>query len=595
MIKKHSFLIAMVLTLLACLYAYFQFLSPLDVFLWDESHHGLYGMQIYNDLRTSDWGMFWEHTNNQALWMPIHSWLDGIFLCLFGFSYASARASSLLLFFLSSILVFFIGRKLSKEKGWLIGLIGLSLFLSSPILLHLATVNMQEMLGIFILLLLAYFMIKFILIETAWKYLCLGALLSIAYWAKSNFALQLIFGVGLFQLSLLWGINQKPSEIEPVKQNKYVKKQPKVAIKNNLLSLVFSNDNKLIAWIVNNILIIAGFLPLFILWWAMPPFERKYGLGVLFRTQSLSDPSFSPIAGFIKAMIFYTQSLITSYTFSLWIGLGLLFSLFVSFWFFKDKKIRLISLLFWTNLLFISYISSNNIQERYLSTASPLVFLLLAYFVVLFFDYVKSLKFTSNYALVFILLLVLVASDSLSLTRYTKEVANRSIMFVIYKESLNKFSPPFLFGLAKRPAFTYPMEQGAIYSDFKTTPKSSFQDVLTFFSSNIEKNKSISTMISFAELSPYVIYWHFQGQGWLAPVFSINDLPLVKNNFWQSDYFLDIEVDSQSPYARAGDWLERRWLEIGPAMLKGKYIKLAAAKEFPDLGLTAKIYKREKF
>jgi hypothetical protein len=168
-------------------------------------------------------------------------------------------------------------------------------------------------------------------------------------------------------------------------------------------------------------------------------------------------------------------------------------------------------------------------------------------------------------------------------------------MFVIYKENLNQFSPPFLFRLVKRPAFTYPSDQMKKYTDFKTTPISSFQDILTFFSSNIEKNKSISTMISFAELSPYVIYWHFQGQGWQAPVYSVNDLPIVDKYFWLSDYFLDVEVDTQSPYARTGDWLERRWLEIGPAMLKGKYIKLIATKKFLDLGLTAKIYKREKF
>ena len=105
---------------------------------------------------------------------------------------------------------------------------------------------------------------------------------------------------------------------------------------------------------------------------------------------------------------------------------------------------------------------------------------------------------------------------------------------------------------------------------------------------------SISTMICFAQLSPYVIYWHFQSQGWQAPVFSVNDLPVVDKLFWQADYFLDIEVDPQSPYARTGDWLERRWLEIGPAMLKAKYVRLVAAKDFSDVGLTAKIYQRNK-
>jgi hypothetical protein len=523
--------------------------------------------------------------------MPIHSWLDAIFLYLFGFSYAAARASSLFLFFLSSILIFLIGRELSKEKGWLIGLIGVCLFLTSPILLHLATVNMQEMLGIFILLLLVYFIFSYSLVESTWKYLCVGALISVAYWAKSNFAMQIIFGVGLFQLSLLWKINQKLPKVEPVKQSKYVKKQAKVVVKKDILSLVFSNDNKLIAWAVNNILIIAGFLPLFILWWAVPPFDRKYGLGFVlranFRAQGMSDPSFSLIADFMNAVVCFIQSLLSSYTFSLWIGLGLLASFLASFWFYKEKKIRLISLLFLANLLFISYISFNNIQERYLSTASPLIFLLLAYFVVFVFNWFRQQKLAYFYYMVFAVIFLLILFDASSLNRYTKEVANRSENSIVYKQSLNKFSPPFLFGLAQRPAFTYPANPPSKFKSFKTMPKAKLADVLNYFSSSIDKTKSIATMISSNHLSPYVIYWHFHG--WQAPVFSANDLAMNQQEFCSADYFLDLKAAPDSLYAA-----DFQTHPIIPALVKAGIIKLVGQKEFPDLGLTALIYHREK-
>ncbi|HVN67889.1 MAG TPA: hypothetical protein VMT55_05905, partial [Candidatus Sulfotelmatobacter sp.] len=98
----------------------------MDVFLWDESHHGFYAMQIFDDLRQADWNSFWAHTNSQALWMPLHSWLVGTFLYFFGFSYATARCASLFLFFLGALLVYLISVELSKENGWLVGLIAVA-------------------------------------------------------------------------------------------------------------------------------------------------------------------------------------------------------------------------------------------------------------------------------------------------------------------------------------------------------------------------------------------------------------------------------------------------------------------------------------
>ena len=546
-IKKYSIWIALVLTLAACLYAYFQLLRPLDVFLWDESHHGFYAMQIYHDLKAGDWEFFWQHTNNQALWMPLHSWLSGFFLYIFGFSYAAARASSLFLFFLCSMLLYLIGLELSKEKGWLIGLLSVGLFLTSPILLHLATVNMQEMQGIFVLLAMTWLMLKFWTIEKSWKYLAIGFLIGLAYWTKSNFALQLVFGVGLFQLSLLW--KMKPAA-PPVK--KRPKKTP-------------SGASPLIAWTLNNVYIIAGFLPLFIFWWATPPFDRKYALGIAFRTQGVGEALFYPSVNIFGRVIFYLQSLVASYTFSLWLGLGLLTALGLALYWFEDKKLRLMLILFLANLFMISLVG--NIQERYISTAAPLVFALLVYFVVFYSDKLRGLKTAKSLMIgVVILLVTLISFDALGLPRYTREAANRSILFPIYKDSLNRFSPPFLFGLAKRPAFTYPMEQSKKLPNFKQTPTSSFNEIMAFFSSTIEKNRSISSFISYHELSPYVVYWHFQD--WQAPVYTGNDAPLIGKNYWLTDYFITLLPAPDSPYAQ--EWLDQSWSKARPGPLKGR-------------------------
>lgn len=554
--KKYSIFIVVALTFIACAYAYFQFLKPLDVFLWDESHHGFYGMQIYNDLRAFNPGAFWTHTNSQALWMPLHSWFDGVFLLIFGFSYTSARLSSLFLFFACSILVYLIGVELSGDKGWIIGIIASILFLTSPMMLHFATVNMQEMLGTFVSLLIVFFIVRYLYTEEVWKYLVIGILLSVMYWTKLNYAIQAVLGVGLFHISLFPGFDK--SKLEAIKK-----------------------------WFTSGLLIVAGILPLFILWWVTPPFQRKYGLGVTFWTQG--GTVFFPDIGFIGRVIFYLQSLVSSYNFSFWTGLGCLAALVASFRVYFDKKIRLLSLMFIANLLLVSY--SLNIQERYLGVTVPLVFLMLAALSVHAFERLQTYR---TAMIVACALLVCVACaigyDALSLTRYTKEVANRSILFFIYKDSLNKFSPPFLFGLVKRPAFTYPMNQPKKYSDFKVVPKSSVRDILNFFSSNIESDRSISTMISFAQISPYVIYWHFHD--WKANVLTVNDLGFNPQYFWISDYFLDIQPSEDSPYYL--DWLDKRWNEVSKVLLRDGLIRLTAKKEFADLGLTANIYKRER-
>jgi hypothetical protein len=582
--KKYAFWLAAALSLLACLYAYFNLLLPLDVFLWDESHHGFYAMQIFDDLRLGDWGGFWEHTNNQALWMPLHSWLVGLFLWIFGFSYTTARCASLFLFFLSALLVYLISTELSEERGWSIGLIAVVLYLTSPALLHLAVLNMQEMLGMFICLISVYFMIRNSRHNAAWKYLVLGLLLGIAYWAKTNYAIVLAFGFGLFQLSALWGL-KRPSPALPTENKKAAgkrrkEKKPPPAV------------NALQAWLMDNVYIVLGFLPLFVLWWATPPFERKYGLGITIRQGAVAGSGVAFLSGILPTAFLYLQSFVTSYNLSFWLALGCLFSLIISFRYFKDQNIRLLAIVFCANFTFLSLMSWT--EERFLSQTVPLGFILFGYFSLDIYARYRQ-RFNNSLLLRFLLLLLALSFiyDLTQLTRFTKEMANRSISSFLYKESLNQYAPPFLFGLVPRPAFTCPtgtMLKDKKYPDFPATPRSNIRDVLDYFRSQIDRSRSISTMISYTELSPYVIYWHFHD--WGAPVLSVNDLAYNQRLFWSADYFLALDTPKSSPYAL--DICNIDWPAAEKALLQGGYITLFEAKEFADLGLTAKIYKRVK-
>ena len=584
--KKYALYLVVILTVCASIYAYFNLLLPLDVFQWDESHHGFFAMQIFRDLQTGDWGSFWEHTNYQALWMPMHSWIVAVFLYIFGFGYTSARLSSLSLFFINSIILYLIGRELSEEKGWAIGLIAAICYLTSPTMLIFSVLNMQEMLGILMCLTIVYFMVKNIGLDKEWKFLIIGFLLSAAYWAKQNYAMVLAFGVGLYQLSLLWDIKKAAIAFGPGNENIMHSKQKPKKPKQNIKQP--KGPNRPLVWLLDNIYILAGFLPFFLLWWITPPFERKYGLTVTFRQQAVAGGA-SLIPSFIGTLAFYVKSLLTSYSLSFWVASGCLASVIAALFFYHDKKIRLISLMFYANLLFICFMSIA--QERFVSTAAPMIYILLGYFGLLLFD--KTAHFPKIKIFTYVVISIFLSTfayDLTCLTRYTRETANVSLLTPIYIRNLGSFSPPFLFGLAKRPTFTFPIEHDKKYPVAKLPYKSSLRDVLNFFRDNIEKTKSISTTISMNTLSPYVIYWHFYD--WGAPVLSANDLAFNSRYFWAADYFLDLEVSTGSPYYEGPS--ENRWAVIEKALLKDGYIKLVASKEFDDLGVTAEIYKREK-
>jgi hypothetical protein len=244
--------------------------------------------------------------------------------------------------------------------------------------------------------------------------------------------------------------------------------------------------------------------------------------------------------------------------------------------------------MFLANLFLVSIVPG--IQERYIAPTAPLVFIMLGYICMLAYDKIRNNRIAVMSLLFFaVLFTALTLYDISQLTRYTKEVGNRSILFPIYKDSLNKYTPPFMFGLAKRPSFSYPMDQSKKYPDFKVPPTSRLKDVMNYFSSNINMDKSISTMISYAELSPYVIYWHFRG--WPKPVLSLNDSG-GNPYFWLADYFIYVEASKDSPYY--ADLYETKWPnELEGLLLKRGYIKLVQKKDFTDLGLKAKIFRRE--
>ena len=95
-------------------------------------------------------------------------------------------------------------------------------------------------------------------------------------------------------------------------------------------------------------------------------------------------------------------------------------------------------------------------------------------------------------------------------------------------------------------------------------------------------------MIGFVSISPYDFNFYFRD--WQAPVITSNDIPFIGNAFLNADYFLAFDVAHDSPYAPEES--QGQWKQLEPILLQRRYITLYKSKDFSDIGITAKIFKR---
>ena len=587
--NKLSLLIILLLALTTCMLTFIFLLKPLDVFIWDEAHHALYGDWILRDIKNLDWGGFWRDTGTQAWWQPLHSWVLAFFLLIFGRSFVVARSVSLFFYFLTFFLVYLISLKVSKQRGWLIAIIASALLATSPFLLVLSSLNLQESMGAFVILVSAYVYLEAFDKRELRYFLLTGLLISIMLLTKYQFGVILGGAILIASLSKLWGISRyKEPVIEENLKSTKKKKIPKQP-KTKKYKEKFSDLQKrpLLFWISENISMLLGFLPLTILWFAAPPYEKKFGL-LLFRLKDVQG--WGRGLNFFEKLVLFLQSIVTSYTFSFWIGLLIVLTIFVAPFYFKNFKIRALSLLFLFNWIFQS--SLTNIYERYISFTVPVLFIVCGYLLSDLAQKILVKKYKNIIIVLLIIFVPLVAYDLSRIVPYSRQVANFALCSIVYNQNVKDIHPPFLFGLVERPKiFLPPNLLVDKYKPFKVRPKNSFADILNFFSDSIPKASSISTIMSMHKFSPYLLYWHFKDWGGL--VLTGNDYNIYPRYFWNAQYFLSLEVDENSPfYAEIYENCLKRWEELGGPLIEKGYLNLFSRMYFPDLGISAKIYKR---
>ncbi len=525
-------------------------LLNLDTFGWDEAHHAFFGNQIYNDLRAFNVGRFFYDTGQQAWFQPFHSYLDAVFFLLLGRNYFAARASSLFMYLIVFYIAYKLSMKISKDNGRTIAAVSAFLLATAPMALLLSCVNMQEMAGAAVISAsLLYYMYrcndKFNIVN----YLILGLILSLVLLVKYHYGILLGAAVFLLEFSRIFDVKDKMASFK--------------------------------RFIVSNLTIFAGFVPLAAFWFFTPDSQRKIAL-FFFRVQVVQVGDYN--LNLFQRALFYIQTIITVYTFSLWIGVLLIALLIYSFKYYKDINVRCLQSIFIVFFVFHSVIITA--FERLIMPAMPAVFILAAFSLTDIWAKAVKMFRPHFYKIAIAVFALVILGDLVFIRPFTIDFANAGT--ATFKKNYHGLRPPFLFGLVKRPSFfTEPLPSTKQRPDFPPRTKGRLRDMLDFCRATIPHDKQISTMMSFLQISPYEFYWAFAD--WKAPVYTMNDYPYIRQYFWFSEYFIEFTLKNTSPYIGEGSL--KSWDEASKPFKQRGWLKLYASKEIADLGITVNIYK----
>lgn len=527
-----GFLIVLLLATSVSCIAYFNIILPADSFHWDESHHGIYGVWLARDIKLGNWGNFWKDTHRQTLWPFFHSWILTVFFLIFGVSFQIARFSSLVIFFVTAVLVYLLSNRfLEKKYGWQTGILASLLTLISPIMIKFATENMLEGIGalVFISSIYVYFLSEE---KKKWHlYIALGVLLGISVVTKYNYAYLILTSFAVVILSEVFNVLK-------IAQESVAKTEEK---SKRLIEIIKSSSFS--HWIYKNLLIPAPALLISLSWFFSGDSGKK--IQMLMWSKQVVAGRQGQLAGLFNNILFYPKAIINSYCFSPWLGFLIVLSIFIPIAFSKIRNLNKLYLFVWT-CLFLSIFTIGNKMVRLIYIFIPIIFIIFSSNIFYFIEKIRTLE--------------------------NKRKILASVLFIIV-------FIPSLFSLGRIPK--------ALKFGEERKPEKII-NVLEFFRDNIPKNKSFSTGISISRMSPYVFYFYFHD--WKAPFFTL--FQARDPNFYRTEYLPAIEFTEDSPYKESViDNSIENWNALIEANVKENKLELFKEKAFEKIGITAKIYK----
>lgn len=463
--RKYSLLLFVIIFTVFTVFWVYNLVSKKQLVCWDEGNSIYIGNTISQAIRQKNLNKFWQLTRTQYHYPFVQSWYLGLATLPFEYTIESARLVGLLLLFPTVVFIWLLAKKISSKSAP--AALSSLLLLTSPNLLLLYSMALREALGAALTLLT--FLIYVVAREKRKNYLfaCAGfSALSVAL-TKYNFGVLVIGALGLE--SVLWLITEKK-----LLEKKY--------------------------WLNN----LSLYLPLLLgtIWWLFLPLgENRFAqispALLQFLAPQVKDVFNLYDTNLLGHLLFYPLELALSYTVSWPIFLLVLIGFFFSIKYWKDYRIRILSVFFLFNFLSATKNMMNN-QGRYIAICVPFFFLVGSWGLIKLIHEIKKRKISSlarGFSIpLSIIFLFISIKDIVLLPRSIPAVAAHEILSPVFYQQDYKAGGQYIT------SFEFNRQNWP-----KVLPQPDSQkipDVMDFVIQNIDLNKDVFFAGYLNELSP---------------------------------------------------------------------------------------------
>jgi hypothetical protein len=331
-INRYGFYITLALSLFVACVIRFHY-QPLAIVGWDEAGHSEYVYWTVDAVRSQSWTQLAYIARYTIEYPMLFTLIMALPMLVTGPSMQTIRLINLIFYVISVILIFAVSIKITGHAKRIVALFASVLFLFSPMAIAFATIALTEMIGTTFTLLVAYlYVIR----------------------PKRNIFNLFLISISLIMLTMIrynYGII--------ILMAMMINEGIEFLFKPNRLQVVYK------------VLIITIPYLLYMFWWI---FIFQNNLSKFLYIIRNTTSYLVGVGSTWDHLIFYPASIIFMYSPSVLVGTCVFVAFIIGFWRLKESNLRFIWLLFTTNLV-IAMTHTNNMQERYIFTVIPFIFI----------------------------------------------------------------------------------------------------------------------------------------------------------------------------------------------------------------------------